>query len=182
MNRTMIALLAAPALLLAGCGDSSEEATEAPVAVSTQTLAAMIAGDSDISAVSQLLSDAGLQGLFDGNAPYTVLAPTNAAFAAVEEALPGDDQRAARVAVIREHVLPGYLTTADIEAAVRNAPDGSVQMQTMGGAPLTFTLEDNTIGVTAADGSHALLQAGELLASNGVAIRVDGVLKNLDAQ
>jgi uncharacterized surface protein with fasciclin (FAS1) repeats len=180
-TKMLAAALAAPALLLAACsdGDAGEETTTAEV--STQTLATMLAQDSELSDISRLLGDAGLQELFDGNAPYTVLAPTNGAFAPVLEALPGEESQAARVAVIREHILPGYLSTADIEDAIRNSPDGSVEMQTMGGQPLTFALAGDSVQVTAGDGSTATFQTGELLAGNGVAIPIDGVLKSLDA-
>lgn len=181
MNRTtMIALLAAPALMLAACGDEGTDADATSTEASTQTLATLIARDNNLAELGDLLSDAGLQELFDGNAAYTVLAPTDAAIAGLGETLAGEELRAARVAVIREHILPGYFSVADIEAAIDRAPDGSVEMQTMGGDALTFTRAGNAIAVSAPGGSSATLLPGQLLASNGVAIPVDGLLKTLE--
>ena len=85
------------------------------------------------------------------------------------------------VAILRDHIVPGYLTPEDIANAIEQDDDGSVEMKTMGDHTLTFTQEGETITVASEDGSTALFAGEALRASNGVAIPLDGVLKQVAA-
>ena len=176
-RKIALALAASSLTLLAACGDEQEQVAD-NAEVSNATLAGVIGDAGNLETVSDVLSDAGLQEVFDGVAPYTLLAPTDDAFEGVDLALDDEDLRAARVAVVREHVLPGYLSKEDIESAIEASDDGSVEMQTMAGDTITFTMDGETIEAATGDQSVRLLP-GEMRAANGVAIPVDGLLKNL---
>ena len=142
------------------------------------TLAALIAGADDLSVVSTALKDAGLAQVFDGTAAYTLLAPRDAAFDSLGDegkALRSPEQRPAMVAVLRDHIVPGYLTPADIANAVKLDPDGKVAMKTMAGHTLTFASAGDAITATGEDGATVRFAGKPLLASNGVAIPVDGL-------
>jgi uncharacterized surface protein with fasciclin (FAS1) repeats len=172
-----IASALAGSLLLAACsgGNDDEEVTAAP---STETLAALVSRDDDLSTVSATLKDAGLAQVFDGTAAYTLLAPRDEAFEALGEAgtaLRSEEQRPAMVAVLRDHIVPGYLTPADIDKAIELADDGKVAMRTMNGHTLTFAEADGAITATSEDGKTVRFDGDALLASNGVAIPVDGL-------
>ena len=187
-HRRMAALAAAGAvLLLAACGsdgdgDGDGSGTEASE-VSGETLAELIADQDDLSVVSGTLSDAGLAQAFDGVAAYTILTPTDETFEKLGEqgrTLRAPEQRPAMVAILRDHIVPGYLTPDDIAKAIELEEDGAVEMRTMGNHTVTFTGEGDTITVTSEDGSSAKFAAGDTLrASNGVAIPVDGLLKQV---
>jgi uncharacterized surface protein with fasciclin (FAS1) repeats len=82
------------------------------------------------------------------------------------------------MAVLRDHIVPGYLTPDDIGTAI-DAQGGRVKVQTMGDHKLTFTREGKGYRVAAEDGSSAMIAGNATTASNGVAIPVDGVLKKL---
>jgi len=174
--RSALACAIAGTLLLAGCAGEDEAAEQVP---STETLAAMVSQADDLSTVSATLVDAGLSELFDGAAAYTLLAPRDAAFDSLGEVgttLRSPEQRAAMVAVLRDHIVPGYLTREDITRAVELDDDGKVTMKTMAGHTLTFaSADDGTITATGADGATARFAGDALLASNGVAIPVDGL-------
>jgi uncharacterized surface protein with fasciclin (FAS1) repeats len=180
--RVLAALAAAAgALMLPACSDKPDE-PDATAEVSDETLAAVVEDADGLSTVSDVLGDAGIAQVFDGAASYTLLAPRDAAFDALGEA--GDDlrspeQRAAMVAVLRDHIVPGYLTPDDIANAIKLADDGSVEMRTMGGHTLTFTAEGDVITVANEDGATAKFAGDALRASNGVATPVDGVLRNV---
>ena len=180
MNRALVALAAA-ALALQGCsGDDAaeQETTE----VSTETLASLIMEADGLSTVAGVIGEAGLAEVFDGAASYTLLAPQDAAFDALGEAgeeLRSPEERPAMVAILRDHIVPGYLTPADIANAVEAAGDGSVEMRTMGGHVVTFTGEREAITVTAEDGATARFDGEALLGSNGVAIPLDAVLRKV---
>jgi len=182
--RGALAALGAAALALQGCS-SNETGAEETAEASDETLAAMVAEADGLSTVSDALTEAGLAQVFDGAAAYTLFAPQDGAFEELGEA--GDDlrspeQRAAMVAILRDHIVPGYLTPDDIANAVEMADDGSVEMRTMGDHVLTFTGEGDVITVTSEDGSKASFAGDALRASNGVAIPLDGVLKKVAPQ
>jgi uncharacterized surface protein with fasciclin (FAS1) repeats len=164
------------ALLLAACsGKTGEEATAEP---SPETLTALVSQADGLSVVSATLKDAGLAQVFDGVAAYTLLAPRDAAFDSLGEAgetLRSPEQRPAMVAVLRDHIVPGYLTPTDIANAVAADADGKVAMKTMAGHTLTFTSTDGTITATGEDGTKVHFAGDALLATNGVAIPVDGL-------
>jgi uncharacterized surface protein with fasciclin (FAS1) repeats len=155
---------------------------EGTAEVSDETLASVVEDADGLSTVSGVLGDAGLEQVFDGAAAYTLFAPQDAAFDALGEAgeeLRTAEQRAAMVAILRDHIVPGYLTPDDIANAIEMADDGSVEMRTMGDRTLTFTGERDAITVTAEDGASARFAGDALRASNGVAIPLDGLLRKV---
>jgi uncharacterized surface protein with fasciclin (FAS1) repeats len=180
MSRALAALAAA-ALALHGCsGDDAAEDEAAEVSI--ETLAALIMEADSLSTVAGVIGEAGLAQVFDGAASYTLLAPQDSAFEALGEAgeeLRSAEERPAMVAILRDHIVPGYLTPQDIANAVDAADDGTVEMRTMGGHVVTFTGEGEAITVTAEDGATARLAGEALLGSNGVAIPLDGVLRKV---
>jgi uncharacterized surface protein with fasciclin (FAS1) repeats len=171
-----IASALAGALLLAACSGTDDDQVAAEPSI--ETLAAMVAQSDDLSTVSATLKDAGLAQVFDGTAAYTLLAPRDAAFTslgAVGATLRTPEQRPAMVAVLRDHIVPGYLTPADIKKAIALDKDGKVAMRTMAGHTLTFTEAGDAITATSEDGKTVRFAGDALLASNGVAIPVDGL-------
>lgn len=183
MTRSIAAALAGSLLLLAACSGGTDKAGgEAAAKPSSRTLAAMVAQADGLSTVSDALKDAGLAEVFDGTAAYTLLAPRDAAFDGLGPAgatLRSPDQRPAMVAVLRDHIVPGYLTPADIKKAIELDGDRKVAMRTMAGHTLTFTEVGDTITATGDDGKAVHFAGDALLASNGVAIPVDGLAVNV---
>ena len=184
MARKIAVALAAisGSLMLPACSDDNSGSGEVSTEVSDETLAALVEDADDLSVVSETLGDAGIARVFDGAAAYTLFAPRDAAFDALGEAgreLRAPEQRAAMVAILRDHIVPGYLTPADIGNAVEQAEDGSVEMRTMGGHTLTFTGEGEAINITSEDGATARLAGEALRASNGVVIPLDAVLRKV---
>ncbi|MEO6388749.1 MAG: fasciclin domain-containing protein [Croceibacterium sp.] len=176
-----LAIAGAVILALAGCsGNDASDSPAAADAVSKDTLGKLVAGDDNLSVVASAMNDAGLTQVFDGAAAYTLFAPTNAAFDKLGETgtqLRTPEQRAAMVAVLRDHIVPGYLTTADIENAVKESDGGKVEMKTMGDHTLTFSGEGDALTIKSQDGATAHFAGDSLRGSNGVAVPIDGVLK-----
>jgi uncharacterized surface protein with fasciclin (FAS1) repeats len=178
-----IACAAALALLpLAGCSQKSEEPAggkSASPAPSDDTLAAELAKTGDLSTLYDALRDTGLSQVFDNGASYTIFAPTDAAFDKLggdRQELMAHDQRAVLTAILRDHIVPGYLTPADIGTAI-DAQGGQVKVRTMGDHKLTFTRDGKSYRVTSEDGSSGLIAGDPVTASDGVAIPVDSLLK-----
>jgi uncharacterized surface protein with fasciclin (FAS1) repeats len=183
-RRRALIWAAAALLPLAGCSSGSDDAdgkTSATAAPSGNTLAEAMSAQDNLSTLSGALRDTGLSQVFDNAGSYTIFAPTNAAFDKLGDAgkaLQEADRRAVLTAVLRDHIVPGYLTPDDIGTAI-DTDGGQVKVQTMGDHKLTFTREGDGYRVAAEDGSSAMIAGDATTASNGVAIPLDGVLKKL---
>ncbi len=167
--------------LLAAC-DRPADTPTAVAAPTSNTLAAAISGDKQSTKLAAALRDSGLATVLDGAGAYTIIAPRDAAFSANPAkvtALLAPENRAALVALLRAHIVPGYLTPEDIGKAIDAQQGRPVTMRTMGDGKLAFTRTGDAIIVTAADGAKATLGTPALRATNGVAIPVDGLLRKL---
>ena len=148
----------------------------------SDTLAKAIGSASNLSTVAAALKSTGLDAVFDGKASYTVLAPTDQAFAALGDkkaSLTAPENGAALATALRDHIVPGTLTPADIAKAIDAAKGEPVKMRTVGNGELSFAKSGSTITVTAPDGSTAKFAGDAVAAKNGVAIPIDGLLKKI---
>ena len=109
------------------------------------------------------LQAAGLVETLKGKGPYTVFAPTDAAFAKIPkaqlDALLAD--KAKLTAVLTYHVVPGTVMSKDVKAGmVKTVQGSSLTVSTMGGVKI------NNANVTAVD----------IVADNGVIHVIDTVV------
>ena len=173
-------LAAALALTLAACG-ADADVTETPETQdrSGDAMAEVIGDAGSLSTVNAALESTGLDGVLEGDAAYTLFAPTDTAFDALGDdgkALIADKERGAIVAaILREHMVPGALTPDAIKEAIK-ANGGEVVMSSFGAGDLTFAMDGDAVKVTNADGQSARLTGGASVAKNGVAIPIDAVL------
>jgi uncharacterized surface protein with fasciclin (FAS1) repeats len=173
----MIAATLALAAPLGGCSKASGDASAKVDAHGT--LAAAIGGAPGLTTVSNALSQSGLADVFDGPGSYTVLAPDDSAFARLgpqAKALTGPEHRAEMVALLRGHILPGHLTPEAIRKAIA-AKKGPVKITTLGDGDVTFSDDHGKLAVTGPDGSKATVDGKALVASNGVVLPLDGLVK-----
>lgn len=183
-----IALAAAGALslaLLSGCQDAPEAQPDRAATDTNQTLAAAMSEAPGLSVTTGILRDAGLIEVFDGMGSYTILAPEDDAFGRLDEAtrqtLSDPESRALATAVLRNHIVPGYLSPEDIANAIRSGNGESVEMATVGDSTITFTLDGEEVTATLPDGESAVLSAVPTLATNGVVVPVDHVMGAMPA-
>ena len=181
----IIHLLAAGAVLaLPACSKpaASGDAAATEAAKSDKSLGDVIGGDGQLKTLAASLKSTGLDGVFTGKGDYTVLAPTDAAFTALGAKageLSAPDQKAALAAVLRSHVVPGMLTTADIGKAIDANGGKPISMRTMGTGSVKFARSGAGLTVTADDGAAANLSGEGMSASNGAVLPLDAVLKKL---
>lgn len=111
--------------------------------------------------------------------PFTVFAPTNAAFeklpAGTVDTLLKPENKATLATVLTYHVVPGTMTAADL-AAKAKANGGKAVLTTVQGAKLTVWGKDGKWYVTDAKGGKAQITIADVKQSNGVIHVVDGVL------
>jgi uncharacterized surface protein with fasciclin (FAS1) repeats len=122
---------------------------------------------------------AGLVDTLQGAGPFTVFAPTNAAFAklpkgTVEHLLePGMKEKLA--AVLTYHVLPGRFSIKDLWDASIKAK-GKVMMKTVEGEELTFEFKGQQLTIWDSKGNAAKVTIQNVFQSNGVIHVIDTVL------
>jgi uncharacterized surface protein with fasciclin (FAS1) repeats len=122
---------------------------------------------------------AGLVETLQGPGPFTVLAPTNAAFNKLPKAAVADlmkpENKEALQKVLTYHVLAGRYSAADIMKAIK-AGNGMATMTTVQGESLTFWMKGKNIYVKDAKGMSAQVTIPDVNQSNGVIHVINGVL------
>jgi uncharacterized surface protein with fasciclin (FAS1) repeats len=121
---------------------------------------------------------AGLVETLSGPGPFTVFAPTNAAFqkvpAATLQAAMRPENKAMLQSVLTYHVVPGRLTAADLMQRIRDG-GGQARLTTVQGGTLTASMMGNRIMLTDAKGGTAHVTQGDVMQSNGVIHVTDSV-------
>ena len=120
-------------------------------------------GAGNFKTLATALTAAGLIDTLKGKGPFTVFAPTDAAFAKIPkadlDALLKDKAKLA--AVLTYHVVPGKVMAADVKAGkVKTVQGGEIVVATMGGV-----MVDN-----------AKVTATDIVADNGVIHVIDTVI------
>ena len=209
MNKSLLALAILTASLSAACSPKQETETPMPVAdtapaaemaaaapatSSMQAANPMVGGaemfaDKDIidNAVNSkdhttlvaAVKAAGLVDTLKGAGPFTVFAPTNAAFDALPagtvDTLLKPEMKADLTKVLTYHVVSGKLDAAALAEQIA-AGGGSATLTTVQGEPLTAKAAGNGITLTDAKGNVATVTTADVYQSNGVIHVVDKVL------
>jgi uncharacterized surface protein with fasciclin (FAS1) repeats len=122
---------------------------------------------------------AGLVETLKGAGPFTVFAPTNAAFGALPEGTvpkllePKSKEQLTRV--LTYHVVPGRYDAAALMQAIRNG-DGTASLKTASGETLWIMNGERNVVVRDAKGGIASISTYDVIQSNGVIHVVDKVL------
>ena len=122
---------------------------------------------------------AGLVDTLSSPGPFTVFAPTNAAFgklpAGTVESLVKPENKGTLTTVLTYHVVPGRLSSADIAGKIK-AGGGKAMLKTAQGDTLTATSRNGALMLTDAKGGMSRVAIANVFQSNGVIHVVDTVL------
>ena len=122
---------------------------------------------------------AGLVDTLKSPGPFTVFAPTNAAFAALPagtvDTLLKPENKAALTGVLTYHVVAGRLDTMALAKQIK-AGGGKAMLKTVQGGELTVSGTAKHLMVTDAKGNTAHVTIANVYQSNGVILVVDKVL------
>lgn len=188
--RTFAIAVSATALVgLAACGEPATNTTtvtaetdvDAPVAgapASTGTIVEVAQSNNDFETLVAAVQAAGLVDTLNGSGPFTVFAPTDAAFeklpAGTVENLTQPAQRNDLQRILTYHVVPGNLTAADL--ASQAGTDGEVRLTTVQGGTITLRNNNGTWQLTDAAGNTSNVVIADVAASNGVIHAIDTVV------
>lgn len=190
MNRSLAAAgVATLALFLGACSAATTPTTMAPAttapaspsptaaASSTSPAAADIVDTAvaagDFETLTAAVTAAGLVETLKGPGPFTVFAPTDAAFAklpagTVESLL--EEPEGDLAEILKYHVVAGEVMAADVVEL-----DGQ-KVKTVQGAELTVEVSDGKVVLIDAAGGRVNVVTTDVVASNGVIHVIDGVL------
>ncbi|WP_233454634.1 fasciclin domain-containing protein [Hymenobacter negativus] len=164
--------------IAAVAGDSARMAKPEGVMVDGVAMTAdknIVANASGAKSVSTLVSavkQAGLVETLSGAGPFTVFAPTNAAFDKLPKgAVAGLMDPASKEklkGVLTYHVIPGRLVAADLK-------DGQ-ELTTVNGEKLHISVKNGQIMVGNGKDAPATVQIADVISSNGVTHVIDSVV------
>lgn len=111
--------------------------------------------------------------------PFTVFAPTNAAFDKLPEgtvaSLLETENKGKLAAILTYHVVAGNLMASDVLEAIENGK-GKVVLTTVQGGKLTASLDGDNVILTDENGNSSTITATDLKGSNGVIHVIDTVV------
>ena len=165
--------LALLALLASGCASPASTGSairfEATEVRPGQSLVENAAAAPDLSTFVSVLQAAEMARVLAGPGPFTVFAPTDAAFEAVDAAAFGElllpENRGRLRALLEGHVVRGVVTAAELGAGAT--------LTTLSGRTLTVAAEP---GGAVRLGAEAGVVRADVRAANGVAHVIDAVL------
>ncbi len=175
---SFIAVAGISAMSLTACNNSETKTEEMPMADSAkqETVAPPVApkdivdvaiGSTDHTTLVAAVTAAGLVETLKGAGPFTVFAPTNAAFAALPagtvDGLLKPESKDALIKILTYHVVAGAVKAADLK-------DGQ-KIKTLQGEELTVSIKDGKVMINGAN-----VTAADLEGTNGVVHVIDAVL------
>ena len=190
MNILLKGSLIAAALGLAACARTAE-----PPADETTTTAQPVADTSAVATPGTIVDVASnnpefgtlfaaiqagdLTTTLSDDGPYTVFAPTDAAF----EALPAGRLEALTKTrtdelgkILTYHVVEGRMDAQTLIGAIELAGEGGYTISTVNGAQLVARVERDNVVLTDSAGNTATVTATDIDASNGVLHAIDAVM------
>ena len=145
----------------------------------TKTIVENAVNSKDHTTLVAAVKAAGLVDTLSGPGPFTVFAPTNAAFAKLPagtvDTLVMPENKATLTSILTYHVVAGRMTAKDVAKAIK-AGGGKATLTTVNGAPLTASMMGKRIMLTDAKGGMSHVTQGDVMQSNGVIHVVDTVL------
>ncbi len=177
------ALLATGSLLVTSAPGVSQEKTVtvggAPMYPSKNIVENAI-NSKDHTTLVAAVKAAGLVDTLSGKGPYTVFAPTNAAFDKLPkgtvETLVKPESKQVLTGILTYHVVPGSLSGADLAKQVKDG-GGKATLKTASGGQLTIMdAGGGKLSVTDAKGGKSMVTIADVNQSNGVIHVVDTVL------
>ena len=154
IRRTFLALTVAASFLSAPAFAQDKDIVDTAVAAGNFTT------------LTAALTAAGLVDTLKGAGPFTVFAPTDAAFAALPagtvEDLLKPENKDKLIAILTYHVIAGKVMSTDLSEGLK--------AKTVNGAEVTITLEGG------AKVNGAVISTADIVASNGVIHVIDSVI------
>ena len=182
-NARILALATGLALALAGTASAQMSMSDPMVGGAamypSKTIVENAVNSKDHTTLVAAVKAAGLVDTLSGPGPFTVFAPTNEAF---DKLPPGTvttlvqpENKDQLTKILTYHVVPGTYDSKKLMKEIKKA-GGSLQLKTVEGEMLTFSMDGKMIKITDAKGGTAMITTPNVYQSNGVVHVIDAVL------
>lgn len=187
MKKIPLMLASVAALSLAACADepadtdtmADESAMTDAMTAEVGTIVDVAAGNPDFTTLVAAVTAADLGETLSGEGPFTVFAPTEAAFGKLPEGtveeLVKPESKELLTGILTYHVVSGDVSAEALTALITDN-DGSAELTTVNGGALTAAVVDGNVVLTDAAGGTATVTATDVPASNGVIHVIDTVV------
>ena len=182
MKKTLLTIFAGAALAassLAGMAQKTDPMVGGAAMDSSKTIPVNASAAPNLTTLVAAVKAAGLVDTLNGTGPFTVFAPTNDAFAKLPagtvDTLTQPDNKATLTKILTYHVVPGTYDAKKLMKGIKKN-NGSYQLNTVQGEPLTFSVDGKMIKITDAKGGTAMVTTADVYQSNGVVHVIDTVL------
>ncbi len=146
----------------------AETAVKAEKAAEAQDIVKAVAANAELSTLVAALNAAELTEALSGAGPFTVFAPTNAAFEKLGKDKVADllkpENKEQLIAVLKYHVVPGKIAAVDAKGA-------TVDLTTLNGAVVKVDGKGEVVKV-----GEATVTKTDIVAANGVVHEIDTVI------
>jgi uncharacterized surface protein with fasciclin (FAS1) repeats len=147
-------------------------------ATTDKNIVALAQDNPQASTLVSAVTAAGLGETLSGTGPFTVFAPSNAAFAKVDKAtldgLMMPASKAKLAALLKYHVVAGNVKASDLAKMIADG-NGTAAVTTLNGGTLKASMDGDKIVLTDAKGGKSTVTTADLVASNGTVHMVDTV-------
>ena len=176
----VIAVMCVASLALVACGDDKDSESKSKTTTTKamaekematdQNIVEIAQGNDDFSTLVTAIGAADLGETLSGEGPFTVFAPTNAAFEKIDPATLEKllANKAELTKVLTYHAAAAKVFSGDLT-------DGQV-IETVEGSKLTIGVKDGSVTVTTDAGVTANVTKADIEGSNGVIHVIDTVL------
>ncbi len=186
-NAAALAMAAASALIVSGCtttmDDKDAMADKAAMAddnvpmvggaamFPTKNIIENAVNSADHTTLVAAVKAADLVGALSGPGPFTVFAPTNAAFAKLPagtvETLVKPENKATLTKILTSHVVSGRVSASELIGLIKQG-GGKAELTTLSGAKLTARVVGGKVVLTDGKGGTATVTQADVFQSNGV--------------
>lgn len=133
----------------------------------------------DFTTLVAAVKAADLVGVLTSEGPFTVFAPTNAAFsklpAGTVDGLLKPESKETLQTILKYHVVAGSVMAADVVALIKKSK-GKAIIETVSGNKLTAQMKDGSVYLVDENDNWSKIEATDLKTSNGVIHVIDSVL------
>lgn len=144
-----------------------------------KTIVDIAVGSEDHTTLVAALKAAGLVSALQGEGPFTVFAPNNAAFEALPDGtvptLLKAENKAQLTDILTYHVVSGSFDAAAVVKAIKES-NGMVALEALNGDTITAYLKNGSVYLKDAKGGTSKVIATDLKGNNGVIHVIESVI------
>ncbi len=172
-------LIALSLFLFIGISGTAQKMVGGAEMYASKNIVENAANSEDHTTLVAAVKAADLVATLQSDGPFTVFAPTNAAFAKLPdgtvESLLKEENKKTLQTILTYHVLAGDFEAADVVAAIKKG-NGTATFTTVSGGELSAMLDGDKVKLKDAAGNVSTVTIADVDQSNGVIHVIDSVL------